>query len=98
MRLSFQKRHRCTHYDKIEEKVTNKPAQSTKTSHTSFSQMFHFTTKEKALDTLAILCKRCEQVNCDPAYVDKKFEKKFEEVEEAMKKRRRRSRDWRKLQ
>ena len=48
--------------------------------------MFPFTAKEKALDTLAILCKRCEQVNCDLAYVDKKFEKEFEEMEEAMEK------------
>ena len=36
-RHPFQKSTRCTHYDKIERKDTNRAAQSTKTCHASFS-------------------------------------------------------------
>ena len=41
---------------------------------------------EKVLDTLEILCARFEQVNGDVADVDKKFDKEFAEMEDAMEK------------
>ena len=50
---------------------------------------------EKALETLAILCERFEQVKSNVAAIDKKFDAEYEEMRELMAKRWR-LRSWRK--